>query len=42
MDLEALFEDELVNDYLRMFGAKNMKSESASTRSYLTQYYKDC
>jgi hypothetical protein len=42
MDIEALQEDELVNDYLRKFTSKLTKSEPASSRAYITQYYKDC
>ncbi|CAD8124528.1 unnamed protein product [Paramecium sonneborni] len=41
MDLEALNEDLVVNDYLRQFTSRVTKSEPASTRAYITQYYKD-
>lgn len=42
MDIEAYFEDQVVNDYLRIFTSRLTKSEPASARSYITQYYKDC
>ncbi len=36
MDLEAAYEDEFVNDYLRTFTSRLTKSEPASWRSYIT------
>ena len=36
MDLEALNEDLVVNDYLRQFTSRLTKSEPASTRAYIT------
>lgn len=42
MDLTSYYEDNLVNDFLRTFTSRITKSEPASSRNYLTQYFKDC
>lgn len=41
-DLTSYHEENLINEYLYTYVSRLTKSEPASSKKYLTQYFKDC